>query len=414
MLGLRRRAEDALRQARIQLLTRQPFWGVLATSLELREMPEWMRKVARGPMSTDGWHLYYIPEIVLEVPEEQRPGLVAHETGHPAFGHIWRGGKRDPEGWNIATDLAINPLIEESGFPLPEWVLRDDKCRGLCAEEIYERIPKVKIRIGRDGTVKITMPDGKTIRGRLTNHSAWGHGGKKSAGADAKSKRALAEEWKIRLVQAAKVAKLQSKGRGTLPAGLERIIDDLLFPKTPPRLLFQRFMSRYHGGRDDWSRPDRRWLSLGLYLPSRQGLIFNGAFATDTSGSVTDDNYRLLAGWMRLALMGFRRFKVRLIQCDAESQKETVATSLADFDKFRVKRKGDGGTAYLPVFERLKKLPDPPRVLVYLTDGQCPDVPDRAPFDVIWVLTEDGTDEYVKKIGSVIQLGNYGGGDDEG
>ena len=36
-----------------------------------------------------------------------------------------RRGKRNPKKWNIACDLAINPIIERHGFELPEGSLND-------------------------------------------------------------------------------------------------------------------------------------------------------------------------------------------------------------------------------------------------------------------------------------------------
>lgn len=97
-------AKDLLRRARIQLLVKQPFWGYLASYLDLREMPLSMRKIARGPVGTDGRAIYYDPEEVVKIPPEQHEGMVCHEVCHDAFRHIWRRGTRNPKGWNIATD----------------------------------------------------------------------------------------------------------------------------------------------------------------------------------------------------------------------------------------------------------------------------------------------------------------------
>lgn len=134
-------------------------------------------------------------------------------------------GDEEPDGVE-PTDLAINPIVMEY-FPLPEWTLYDERFKELCAEEIYERLPKARVKVGRDGSFEITMPDGQKIRGRLVDdHGAWGRTESES---DGKSTERLAEEWKIRVVQAAKAAKAQGK----LPAGIERLVEDLLYPKLP-------------------------------------------------------------------------------------------------------------------------------------------------------------------------------------
>ena len=43
--------------------------------------------------------------------------------------------------WNHACDLAINLLLLEQGFRLPESGLMDRSYAGLSAEQIYERLP---------------------------------------------------------------------------------------------------------------------------------------------------------------------------------------------------------------------------------------------------------------------------------
>lgn len=93
-------AKDLLRRARIQLLIKQPFFGTLASYLDLREMPPHMRKIAQGPMGTDGKAIYYDPEEIVKIPPEQHEGMMCHEVCHPAFKHIWRRGTRNPTGWN--------------------------------------------------------------------------------------------------------------------------------------------------------------------------------------------------------------------------------------------------------------------------------------------------------------------------
>jgi predicted metal-dependent peptidase len=42
---------------------------------------------------------------------------------HCALGHQCRRGQRDPELWNEAADLAINPILIGNGFTLPAGAL---------------------------------------------------------------------------------------------------------------------------------------------------------------------------------------------------------------------------------------------------------------------------------------------------
>ncbi|MHC1745343.1 MAG: hypothetical protein AB9873_20260 [Syntrophobacteraceae bacterium] len=56
--------------------------------------------------------------------------------------HQARRGERDPRRWNVAGDLAINPILEESGFRLPAGRLLDPAFKGMSAEAIYSRLPE--------------------------------------------------------------------------------------------------------------------------------------------------------------------------------------------------------------------------------------------------------------------------------
>ena len=66
--------------------------------------------------------------------------VLAHEVLHCALGHHCRRGGRDPQLWNEAADLAINPILIGNGFTLPAGALLDPAFNNLSAEEIYARL----------------------------------------------------------------------------------------------------------------------------------------------------------------------------------------------------------------------------------------------------------------------------------
>ena len=57
--------------------------------------------------------------------------------------------------WNIACDYAINPLLVEAGFELPEGALLDPAYAGLSAEDIYARLPRTTATTATIRTVTI-------------------------------------------------------------------------------------------------------------------------------------------------------------------------------------------------------------------------------------------------------------------
>jgi hypothetical protein len=56
--------------------------------------------------------------------------------------HQCRRGQRDPELWNRAADLAINPILIANGLKLPGDALIDPGFNNLSAEEIYARLAR--------------------------------------------------------------------------------------------------------------------------------------------------------------------------------------------------------------------------------------------------------------------------------
>jgi len=59
---------------------------------------------------------------------------------HCALGHQCRRGEREPGLWNVAADLAINPILIGNGFTLPAGALIDPVFANLSAEEICARL----------------------------------------------------------------------------------------------------------------------------------------------------------------------------------------------------------------------------------------------------------------------------------
>jgi predicted metal-dependent peptidase len=68
-------AESKLLKARIRLLLTQPFFGNLVLYLE----PVERKGMAMPTMATDGDHLFYDPDFVMNLPTEHLIGVMVHE-----------------------------------------------------------------------------------------------------------------------------------------------------------------------------------------------------------------------------------------------------------------------------------------------------------------------------------------------
>ena len=135
MMSAQSTIERKLSRARTQLLLNQPFFGTLCLRLKLDagSLPT---------MATDGRRIVYNAEFVEELRSAELEGVLAHEVLHCALAHQCRRGQRDPELWNRAADLAINPILIANGFKLPGDALIDQAFNNLSAEEIYARLAR--------------------------------------------------------------------------------------------------------------------------------------------------------------------------------------------------------------------------------------------------------------------------------
>lgn len=125
-------ARARIEAARSRLIIQQPFFGVLASYLILRDAPE------VETMATDGAHLFYAPEFVASLSDAELHFVMAHEAMHCALGHMGRIGARDLGEFNVAADLAINPELSRLRVgTMPQGMLLDWQYQGMGAEEIY-------------------------------------------------------------------------------------------------------------------------------------------------------------------------------------------------------------------------------------------------------------------------------------
>ena len=391
-------------RARVQLLLKNPFFGYLASYLELREHE------SEYPTGTDGICLYYFPEKIDRLEDEEIEGVFAHEVMHLALGHIWRRGSRKKKVWNMAADYAINAILKDE-FRLPEGILYEKEFENKSAEQIYNELLNEEDLLGGAGDT-------------VDDHDVWGNteeGGGDSVNQPAGrpgealdksaevSKEALdkpteaneasedVELWKQRAIEAAAVAKHQ----GMFPLGIARVVGELAYPSLNWRQLLHQYIKQRSSDDYDWMRPDKRLLQYGVYYPSSKSELLKIAVAVDTSGSVSDKQLDEFLAEIRNILQSFSSFQVRLLACDAAVHADMVAVHDSDFEPFLKCLSGGGGTDFRPVFSKIDD--DPPEVLVYLTDGDGKYPDSNQPFDVIWVMNS-----YLEPpFGRVIRLQGY-------
>ncbi|MGH7225077.1 MAG: DUF2201 family putative metallopeptidase, partial [Gemmataceae bacterium] len=197
------------------------FFAALA--LRLEALPTWDVPT----LATDGERLLFNPEYALALSEREVVGVVAHEVMHCALGHHARRGMRDPMRWNIACDLAVNPVLLGAGFALPQGRLLSGEGEfagwpaGLSAEEYYGRLPDT----GGQSSGESGEGDGAGVSAEAGESSGspsedpGSCGSVRDVGDGSPAVQQTSEaRWQVAVAQATRIA--EARGKGDLPAGL--------------------------------------------------------------------------------------------------------------------------------------------------------------------------------------------------
>lgn len=381
-----------IQRARTSLLLDHPFFGTLLFRLGGRPSN------SIATMATDGVLLLYNPKFVDTLNAAELAGVLAHEVMHPALQHHTRRGDRDRVRWNMACDYAINPMLLDAGLTLPKDVLFDNRFRGMSAERIYNLIEEDEKEDGSSGQSESPSGNGTGAPndGSLQNDEAANEpqapatpGGvgqvldaPEPEEGDCPSIAEQDREWQIAVEQAETVARVAGK----LPGGAVRAKEASQAAGVDWRELLLRAWSDTIPADYSWTRPNRRHVWAGLYLP---GIVSEGvgeiAIAVDCSGSVSSRQLGLFESEVRSILAGQRPQLVHVLHFDAAIQKvETYqAGQLVSLSPI-----GGGGTDFRPCFDWLQEQGIIPQTLVFLTD-LCGTFPSEAPpYPVIWASTE--------------------------
>ena len=127
-------SESALRVSDCvtELLRKQPFFGSLVLRLPLRPDP------TRETLATDGHEIRYSPRWVAETEAHLIETAMARVVMACALKHHTRRGERDPERWQMASQLVTHALIRDAGFTLPPDA---EAWNDLSVEQAYDRLP---------------------------------------------------------------------------------------------------------------------------------------------------------------------------------------------------------------------------------------------------------------------------------
>lgn len=315
-----------------------------------------------------------------EFPLEHRLGIVKHEMLHILNGHVHRRQDRDHQAFNIATDCAINQLIERNHIPnfciFPDNFPSGPVPENKTAEQYYEYIES------QDGDPQNNNGNtqGQGSSKTLDDHSKWN---------ESKGDTELQDDITKNMIE--KSISNTQKSQGTVPSGIS---DWLSLHSHKKELDWRKVLrgivgNKRVGSRKTIMRQDRRLPNFEWIKGRTKDRVFDLLVISDVSGSVSDDALLSLWGEVRY-ICDITQSAVKLIQVDTRPYKPEDLTKTTKL----IERKACGGTILYPALKMAKDSKLLYDALVVTTDGYL-NADDVIKFKilnkrVIWLIESNG------------------------
>jgi len=355
----REAAAKIVRQNVRMAIGNEPFFGSIAMRLP------WVADDTCPTMATDGKCIIYNPAFVLEMSAEEVKAVAIHEIMHVALLHPLRLNGRDHKRANMAMDYAINLLLTDAGYKLPQGALIDRTYADMSWEQIYDLLPAQPKGNGRGSGSGRDYSNGDVL----------------PPPGSAEERRELEEEIGTIVVQ----AESNAKAAGKMPGNLRDVLLKSREPEEDYRHLFEKFVAPIYPRDYTWQRPSRRFIGQDMYLPS---ILKDGVgelmVAVDTSGSISHDVLENFVGMINHFLTRVKPEKLHVVYCDASVYKHEQFKPGApmELDGCKVQ---SGGTRFSPVFKYASDNEIKPKCCVYLTDLECYDFGPQPEYPVLWM-----------------------------
>jgi hypothetical protein len=371
---------DKLITARVGLLLKHPFFGNMATRLQLIDASDWCSTLA-----TDGRHFYYNVGFVDKLTPREAEFGFAHEVLHNVFDHMGRRNEREPQLSNIAADYAVNQILKDEKIgdvPSKIKIFQDNKYRGKSYEEIYDDL--------KDKVQYIDLSE----LGELLDEHLDGEGegeGDGDGDKDGKGRPKLSKEElkKIRdEIKEAMVSAASAAGAGRVPAGVARLIKEFTEPKMDWRELLHQQIQSIIKSNFSFSRPNRKSMHSGAILPGMMNEeTIDVCASIDMSGSISDDMARDFLSEIKGIMDEYKDFKLKLWCFDTGIYNYAEFTGDNADEILEYKPKGGGGTDFDANWEYMKEEQIEPKKFIMFTDGYpCGSWGDEQYCDTLFII----------------------------
>lgn len=395
-------AREVLSNIRSFMILKYPFFGVVASNLEL--VIDYQIDI----MATDGKVLYYNPLGILdtELKKEHLVFIIMHEVMHITLDHVDRNVNYKFDIWNEACDYAVNDILvttlcleNNKDFEIPKDLLYNKVYHNMSAETIYFKLLE---DIKNDNNNNQTNDNGlefgvdislKRDQSLVTTHDLW-----------KESNTSKREQLNHNIL--IKQAYEGNKTHCSTPKAISLKIKNLNFSKTNWRELLYKFCEPLELDYS-FNPPDNRFHSYDFFLPM-ENVVDNGIkdiyFYVDTSSSINDEE--------------LKEFSDELVSCFSQFENSSkimygsfsvVATEPKELENInQLDFCVSGGTEPKCIFRKLNELEllDTAKAIIIFTDGYFEELDNSLANDipVLWVVSKKGVFNYLSNWDNVIRL----------
>ena len=370
---------------------------------------------------TNGRDEVYGRGFVAKLRDAELAFLIAHEASHKMYRHLTTWKKLHDENHKLANqacDYVINLMLKDldpngSIIAMPMYRdgpnigkpmgLVDEKYRGMNTKQVFDLLKQEQKDKGEGGEPGDEGGEGGEPcdgngDGGLDEHD-WG--GAKDMSDTEKA------DLERDIDQAIRQGLMAQKRAGGGTGGVNRELAELMEPKVNWREVLREFVKATCRAKDSssWRRPNRRYLSTGLYMPSMIGeKVGHIVIAVDTSGSVGGPELAEFLSEVKGVAEEVNPDVIDLIYWDGEVAghevyKDSDVANIIDSTKPR----GGGGTSPSCISRYLKKEAIEPECIIVLTDGYVGgDWGSDWTAPILWAITGGG--DMVAEHGKTIHI----------
>ena len=367
--------EKKISQAKAKLLVEYPYFGTMASKLEL------VLNDDIEVFKSNGKKLEYSSMFLENAQISQLEFALANGAMHASLAHENRKNNRSGWLWQMATDMAINDMLVQNGMDLPDGAQYRVRFKGMYAEEIYAELKSDILR--EEENLEYETDDADDIQNSDKKNQE-----KQKPKEQTQTPEQIQEEiLKEQLLAEEAISLLASEfQKGEAPSHIERFFQIDYFGKIDWRDELKAALDRYF--RDDYSLipPNKKFLSQGIYLPSISSQTFKLVIAVDSSGSIDDALLGEFLSEVNFLMSLVSHYQIELLVCDEKIHSHKTFYSGDNLD---IEIKGGVGTDFRPVFEFVEKEFDDVKLLLYFTDLEGVFPREGPNYEVKWISPKE-------------------------